>query len=118
MKQKIPIAAISFQDMIDDDPSKFPDLLSDRSLIDDLTVDLEDIASDVAYILVLNDNLHKMSYPVYAKRYEVVISQKKKSKKKDYIKYRKIAEYDHNSFEIQIDNDNFPTDIVVETVVN
>ena len=115
MKETIPIAAISFQDITGKVPADFPDLLSDKSLINDLTVDIEDIADEVAYLLVLNDHSHKMSCPVYARRYEVV---KKKSKKKEYIKYRKIAEYDHESFEIQLDNNNYPSNIVVETVIN
>ena len=72
MKETIPIAAISVQDITGKNPADFPVLLSDKSLIYDLTVDLEDFADEVAYLLVLNDHSNKMSYPVFARRYEVV----------------------------------------------
>ena len=118
MKETIPIIAISFQDITGRDPAEFSNLLSDKSLIYDLTVDLDDIANDVAYLLVLEDHSQEMSYPVYAKRYEVVFPPEKEVETEGGIKYRKIAEYDYDSFEIQFDKDNFPSIIVVETAAN
>ena len=118
MKETIPIVAISRQDITSRDPAEFSNLLSDKSLIYDLTVDLNDIANDVAYLLVLEDHSQQMSYPVYAKRYEVVFPPKKEVKREGNIKYRKIAEYDHESFEVQFDKDSIPSNILVETAAN
>ena len=118
MKETIPIAAISVQDIAGCNPEAISKLLSDKTLIETPIIDLFETSGDVACLLILQDHLHEMNYPAYAKRYEVVIPSEEEVETEGNIKYRKIAEYDHESFQVQFDNDHFPLNIVVETEVN
>jgi hypothetical protein len=118
MKETIPIAAISIQDISGCNLAVVPHLLSDNTLIENPIIDLFETSGDVAYLLILEDKAQKISYPAYAKRYEVVIPLEGEVETEGNIKYRKIAEYNYDSFEVQFDKDNIPSNIVVETEVN